>query len=810
MLKTSFAEVKDTIIRLFADKALAPIVGSGISCGCATPGGAVPSGRQMAAVMLEQLCANTQFSEADREELKKKNFQQLCDLFFKPKVVPLGISMSYLKKNFRGAHINDYRSKFFQIGWPYIYSLNIDDAIENSSCYRQIILPAKTVNEDVFNEYKCLVKLHGDIAEITTYEDALKVFSTTEYARSILSNAWLLSKMRNDYNNLNILFVACSLDNELDLATLKESRAILKEGNNINHIFYFTAEEPRSLKLLDLESYGITDVVIFEKHEDIYDSLLESWEESRKLAPNDLDKFADFTISKNMQNVKEDREFLLFGKTPFRDGAIKLPSFFINRARKANNQIYLEKRLHFIKGGRISGTSYYLIGLFELFPAYARYIFANGVKLNDAAFEKLKCLEHTMLFFDADSLSYSQFRSIIESARNTKDHFFIVIDKGDSSNLNYLIRSIQDGILKEEYYQIHEARNKLNYRQWKEINRLLPRANLPPFSDSSFIDNIINIARGLHLKNRFSETTIMVKSAEDMAFLILMATKKSLTSLNLVEYNVENAYHANKSRYAPLIEEIRVNAFEKSPDDLSAKRIMLNAPIWLYRELGVFASQSGNMDVIAGGYEFLVSRLIELSRNQRKKYIRAMKEIILFETINSIFAKREAGQKRLIHTIYKKLRGLLADDYHYLHQSAKCDLWEDPDADNRLITLKDARDKIFIASSLVENEFNATGNENLQITLDHIEFTRATILSEMATINNLQNINEICEALDSIEVACRSPYNRDMTKKHIKWKNPGRIKRFLNELMTRGNTENLLNSEYRYKVNQIWGNINEV
>lgn len=75
---------------------------------------------------------------------------------------------------------NDSRKSFFSIEWPYIYSLNIDDAVEGNCQYTGKILPFRNVNEDFYDREKCIIKLHGDIEELLKYNDAYKVFTTQE------------------------------------------------------------------------------------------------------------------------------------------------------------------------------------------------------------------------------------------------------------------------------------------------------------------------------------------------------------------------------------------------------------------------------------------------------------------------------------------------------------------------------------------------------------------------------------------------------------------------------------------------------
>lgn len=68
----------------------------------------------------------------------------------------------------------------------------ITEPIENSSSFTKVILPNRGLREDILNEEKCVIKLHGDINELVTYETADKIFSTKEYAVSIEKNATIL------------------------------------------------------------------------------------------------------------------------------------------------------------------------------------------------------------------------------------------------------------------------------------------------------------------------------------------------------------------------------------------------------------------------------------------------------------------------------------------------------------------------------------------------------------------------------------------------------------------------------------------
>ena len=148
------------------------------------------------------------------------------------------------KEFFRINMGQDYRKQFLDIDWPYIYSLNIDDAIENSSVYSKVILPNREFRSELLNEEKCVIKLHGDVNELVTYKVADKVFSSKEYALSIERNATILGMLRNDFRNQNILFIGCSLDDEMDLKSIDSLPVDYRNKDNLSKTIIFVKGQP--------------------------------------------------------------------------------------------------------------------------------------------------------------------------------------------------------------------------------------------------------------------------------------------------------------------------------------------------------------------------------------------------------------------------------------------------------------------------------------------------------------------------------------------------------------------------------------
>lgn len=330
------SDIRKDIVAFFRSESLVPIVGAGLSCNVPTLRGKVPSGTTYKEHMLQALLKNSQFTPEEHDQLKSEKFSTLCDYYEDDENVSAEERLSYLKENFFNAKFDamDMRRKFFEIQWPYIYSLNIDDAIENSSQYNTIILPNREFRDDLFTEERCLIKLHGDIREIVSYKQSDKIFTSKEYALSLNKNTPLLNKLKNDYANQNILFVGCSLDDEVDLKTLKDASVDFQLKDTLSKTIIFTKGVPGKLQKSKFKTYGITDVVCFETFDSIYKFLYEVWEESTSIPNDELSNYCNVAMrTLKVSDKEKNQNYFFWGKSLFDPGKSELcyPYYFISR-----------------------------------------------------------------------------------------------------------------------------------------------------------------------------------------------------------------------------------------------------------------------------------------------------------------------------------------------------------------------------------------------------------------------------------------------------------------------------------------------
>lgn len=770
-------EIKDNLVAFFRNKTLIPILGTGFSCGLSAFDGIVPTGSEYKKHMIKVLSQNTEFTIQEKEEFKNDSFSTLCDYYEDNDNVSEQMRFDYLKSNFYKVDMKeDIRTLFFDIDWPYIYSLNIDDAIENASQYKRIILPNRKFNKEIFNEEKCLVKLHGDIGEIVTYKKAEKIFTSKEYALSLDKNAALLNKLRNDYKNQNIIFIGCSLDDEIDLKTLSTWPFDFNDKDNLSRTIIFIKGTPSRLQKSKFKTYGITDVVCFADYKEMYQFLQKTWFESQKIKEEELDQYSRLGISiiKGYE-IEKNQNYFLWGKglCDLKRKKISYPYFFISRKIVEDILKEIEKnKVHLIYGARLSGKSYLIADLYKTIQDREVFYFDGRSRITQSALEKLLGKKGVVALFDIGTIGRKQFEYILQNARNinrNQSNFIINVNYNDSDTLGIVKWKLRQNIIQSTDILTYSLKNKfLNSPQSEElteINKLLPVVNLPPYtSDRTFLDQLIYTENMLERKGRFSTDHIKIKTMKQLALLIVLAIKEKLYSLEIINYSFDIEIVDALKRYNPFIERVETENYEKESSDLSRTKYILNSKYWLRRELGNYARKEENYKKIGEAYQYIIKKIIEFSGYNEYAQRREYRNLILFDVMNDVFLDEFYGNLKLIVYVYTVLHELLAKDFHFLHQNSKCYLnysYSLKEENEKHKFLTNALELVIISKAMIENKYKETKNERLLITLAHAQYTLATIFCEICKLHNYLIVEENDSAINYISEAVYSPYNND-------------------------------------------------
>lgn len=716
----------------------------------------------------------------------------LCDFYEDDENVSSNCRLKYLKANFYKAIMPDdcISHSFFDINWPYIYTLNIDDVIENSSQYKRVILPNKEVNDDIYSLEKCVIKLHGDITDIIAYTHSDKIFTSKEYAISVNKNASLLNKLHNDYRTQNILFIGCSLDDEMDLKTITKWPFDYTEKDNLSRTIIFVKGAPTKLDISKFKTYGITDIVCFDEFDDMYYFLKKAWEESQKIQQDELDKYNSVNFEQiKKEDVESNQEYFLWNKLLYdlKKNKLRIPFYFITRNILLEIIENIKKnKVHLVSGMRVSGKSYLLVDLCRQIRDREVYYFDGRSRISNKALEKLIQKKKIVALFDNGVLEREQFEYVLQNStkiNENENNLIININNNDSDTFGIVKLKLKQNRINATNIIKYELTNKFDYKnEIKEINKLLPIVNIPPYQkNQSILDQHVAAEEVIQKKGKYSSKNIKIKTSKQLALLILLAIKGRLYSLDIIRYNLDCEIVDALKNYEPFIERAETIRYEKDAGDLSRIKYILNAPYWLKRELGEYARKSENHVLIGDAYRYIISMALVYSGTDKYKRRKVCRDLILFDTMNDIFLNQYHGNLKLIVHVYNELHALLAEDFHFLHQEAKCYLNYAYFLKNESETIdymNKALELVFISEKMIENEYNDKQNERLQITLAHVRYTKATILCEMCK-QKKYCVEDIEKAINACGVAVYSPYNgEEYQKDSLKNKENG-VRRFI-------------------------------
>lgn len=770
-------EIKDSLISFFKNNSLVPIVGAGFTCGLKSFAGEVPSGEDYKKHMIGELLKK-EFSKQEKEDICSARFSTLCDFYEDDENVDAETRLKYLKSNFYRVCMpqSDIRSSFFDIEWPYIYTLNIDDAIENSSCYKKVIIPNDGLNDEIFLDEKCVIKLHGDIGNIVTYNKGSgKIFTSKDYAVSINENKILLNKLRNDYKTQNILFIGCGLDDEIDLKTLTNWSFDCKEKDTLSRTIIFIKGYPGKLQKSKYKTYGITDIVCFDSYDAMYHLLMEAWNEAEKIQSSDLELYNRIKIDYiTAKEITENQDYFLWNKILYdlKKRTIRIPYYFISRniSQDLLNNIPKNK-VHLIYGSRVSGKSYLLVDLYKTIRDRQVFYFDGRSRITQKALEELLLSNHIVALFDVGTLERGQFEYILQNARNITANYnniIINVNNNDSDTLGIVKWKLNQHIIDSSDIITYNLNNRFKAKdEMLQINKVYPLVNLPPYNEKrNILDQLIYAEQLLQKKGKYSSKRIQIENYKQLALLILLAIKEKLYSSDIINYSLDFEIGIALKKYDPFIERIETNNYEKDATDLSRIKYILNSPYWLKRELGNYARNEENYFQIGQAYKYIVNQLVEFSNYNEYKRRKMCRDLILFDIMNEIFLDKYQGNLKLIVYVYTELQEFLASDSHFLHQKAKCYLnysyyLREKDTSESLKYLKQAKELTTISKSMIEDQYDRTANERLQITLAHTQYTYATITCGICLVGNYLNISDVEEAINAITIALLSPYNNE-------------------------------------------------
>lgn len=224
------------------------LLGAGFSIGAKNSHGLdLPKGNDLAGRLFDRMYPESYDADyIKRAEQVKNNLKELCSLFRSEDRVSQRNNM--IADIFAGSvpGENRFHDSFTYYPWNYIFTLNVDDLVEN--IYQQQMLPLDVWNTEQRGQRKhekapVLVKLHGCVRNIP----GGVVFDDEEYRRFTARQNSMLKEFANQFVKNDVVILGSEFQED-DLQTLIE---LYQEAgyDNSGYDYFFISPAINSLKM---------------------------------------------------------------------------------------------------------------------------------------------------------------------------------------------------------------------------------------------------------------------------------------------------------------------------------------------------------------------------------------------------------------------------------------------------------------------------------------------------------------------------------------------------------------------------------
>lgn len=721
----SLADVQEELQSHLHRKQLFPIIGSGFTRGSRTKfGQAVPSGSDMIAYMEDYL------KSKGFPDLPHHQFAHVAHYFVNA-AAPEDL-WNYFRHYFLGVNLSAAKREFLRADWRFIYTLNLDDAIENNSVYTTKVTPGHTPRWEALSNAQCVFKLHGDAQELIKYKDSSQVLTIADYVTSLERNKPLLEKLAEDLNYSNTIFVGCSLTDELDLLSVSQQLRA-KFGGRKNR-YYVTDTEPAEYQKMDLELYGIDTVILVSSYDEFYLEFAKLAETSSCIHADELEEFHN--ISRGEVDPAKSIDYLLRGRFLLdkRKHTIFYPPFFIHRdlsERLLNEMDSI--RLQVVHGGRVSGKSYLLAGLLQQISNRDTYYFDSRNSVDVSLLKLVLMREHSVLLFDTNVLTKDAMKHLLELPLSSLEKMDInvvcCVNNSDRDILSLISYTRQYGPFPARHIKTYELDRYLSSRKGGELDQLnakLKKNKITPFIKKlSILDNLLEVKKDMPKKASFKNLqfdpppSISVKDSGKIALLILLVQNEKISARQIIRCQLTKESVDLLRELKLTVEEDHRNQLQLSTCDSASYQLVSNATFWLLSQLHAISQNKSLRETIVEAFQLLVQSFLGYSRHYR-----SVENLVKFDKLNEIFP----NGKSLILCIYDKLRPMLMESYQYFHQVAKCRLWGLNDRGYEKAELDQARiDAITAYKMAMETCEQNPSVTSHRVALAHILFTLTVI-----------------------------------------------------------------------------------
>jgi hypothetical protein len=720
----------DFFASAFATKNLVPIIGSGFTRGCLTTKGKVPSGEDYKNEMLAEIAKHRQLSDLQKEKLAKKSFSEIADYYFDEKWVPKDVVAVHLENCFKGVILPAEKVAFInEIDWPYIYTLNVDDAIEKISSYEKV-LPYNEKLSARAKEQKTLFKLHGDIDYELRHDDSRLIFKKADYLQALTTNRQMLDLLKLDIVNKNVVYIGCSLSDELDISFIVAQQNKDRRLQTKNVIFL-----SEKLDELDEQEYinvGVNCVILIDRgsYDQMYNLIIKAFQHSATINQSlsafsgeitrltkDPEKNLDFFVKGVVELNSEDRKYRRV-----------LPYYYSPRAKEI--QIFeslLKNEVTIISGNRVSGRTLTAYNILNKIKDKTVFVVESNMRVDNRAIVQLLGQKNAMIFFDSLSLSRDELYTISRHRKHLRDNGsrVMICSEAYSRDIEQILEGpgVRTGVI--------NLSETLTKGELSFLNKKAIDCRLPTFTTGkSLLDKVFSVFTIIGERNFITK----VPQTKDLfKLLYVLAVRNQFTGQEIhfsgLDFSsVQQLVAAND----PYIEFEKISAGEQI--DHTSYKVTTRASSWVvsvlrevFRVKGVAWCVETLMELFASSYDSNKLLVIELRK---------------FDSINFVFGEGEKGAAALIISVYDKLESIEGAEAEFYVQKAK--------AYYNMYVGDDLRQILTMRVRELDRAMTWAKTDHLHSTERNIIHAKALIcLRRVAGVLNPTN-DDIIEALDAL------------------------------------------------------------
>ncbi len=629
---------KSFFVTAFKDGNIVPILGAGFTVGTpARDANTVPSGKQLKKYMIKRIVKVQ--PEINEEELVGETFSSVADLFESTHkdIKEMGVSR-YFDEHFMGVKIKEGSKLRFlnSIDWEYIYTLNIDNGIENSDRGKwEPLYPNKDFDERInFGGRKKLYKIHGDVEQfIKSLDYDEMILTESQYIRSLDKNKKFHDMLSSDCESKNVLYIGCSLDDEIDIkySVLSDKNRNFSEKETYR--IYVTAEPLTELKKRKLEGFNISHYIQLQSISDyelFYEFLIRCYQESLDGQVNEIDSLGYQQPVMINTDKNENIRYLADIKKDNR----KLPYYYFER-EILNSLALSTEKINVITGRRFSGKTMLAYNILDHYQNYQRYFIIGQESIDIQTIVRLMELKKAVIVFDSDSIDDRSFMEIINSFN------------AENQNIVCVFMNSYDDVFNMVSYHAREINQPLDHilvgmmspLDIKNVNKRLDDIGISWFDEkNNILDNTLRIAN-VYKENIVSEYSISGKN--ELIVIIWLLVQNKMYYEEIVSLGLSRQYREIVRKFMPFLQEEKCKKSELRKH--SASKIVCNGKLGLLQILNSFVypqeNRMGNA-LVRQRHQDICDSIYHIIHSFCRMDEDIVKKFTMFDTLNDIFSRK--------------------------------------------------------------------------------------------------------------------------------------------------------------------------